>query len=91
MIEKVWALLGLTGLVVENEEGSEVAGGSSSEKRVWVWDISAGVLVDFRERPDDFLRPSDSFCLSGLILVEGFRGVLSLTGSEVVGGGVGGG
>ena len=37
------------------------------------------------ERPEDFLGPGASFCSSGLSLVEGFRGGLSLAGSEVEG------
>ena len=37
------------------------------------------------ERPEDFLGPGASFCSSGLSLVYGFRGGLSLAGSEVEG------
>ena len=46
------------------------------------------------ERPEDFLGPGASFCSSGLSLVYGFRGGLSLAGSEVevvVGRNIGGG
>ena len=42
---------------------------------------------EFLKRPENLLGPGASFCSSGLSLVEGFRGGLSLAGLEGEGGG----
>ena len=50
----------------------EVAGGTSSGARLWDWGIVAEVLVDLQERPGDILSTVESFCSSGLGLMESF-------------------
>ena len=65
---------------VEKLEGSEVSSGASSEARLWVWDLVAEILVYLQKIPKDFFGPGALFCFSGLILVEGVRGGLSLAG-----------